>query len=169
MRRIHLAALAAVVLLPLGLVACGDDDNDDVAEAVDTAEDAADAARAVLGDECGDAYAAFIGIATSVSTALSGGAQDLDDAGRAMREFADDAPDEIADEVDLLVRAYGEFLEALDQADYDPASGQPPSQSQMATLAAAAESFQDEDVNAAGEKVAAYFEEHCKGAGTDDN
>ena len=153
-----------------GFVACGGGDDDDSSSAsandkpdTESAEDAGDAAAnaadfAGFDEDCQDAVAAMSSVAAGASAAFGGGGTDISDSIETFRQFADRAPDEIKDEMQLMAKAYGDFVEAL--GDYDPSSGEAPPQEVMDAIA----KLDNDELSAASEKVSSYFEEHC---GTD--
>jgi hypothetical protein len=157
-----------VVLLvaTAALVSCGGDDDDDAeASAEVDAEIATDEDLEDLGafasGECAEASAAFLSAAGGASSAISGTDEDLEQSLDQLEAFADVAPDEIKDDFEVVVDAYAEMVEIFADLDFDPNSGEPPSDETMAALAEVGERFDDGDLQEAQNNITGWFEENC--------
>ena len=160
--RTRVVLLAAVlVVLPL---ACGDDGDDtdgaDVAAEADTGSADVDASVSFGSEECRDALEAM---GKAVAGAPTPGADlgDIEAAYENFGRYADAAPDEIRDEMQLLAEAFREVGEVLADLDYDPASGDMPSQEDQERLAEVGARYQDEEFVEASERVNEWFETEC--------
>ena len=164
--------LGVLALTGALLVGCGGDD--EAATALRNGEapgEGGDADRGTVepegdgGDEAFCAQAA--GIEERVAALeedLSTGAQ-LDELSATFEDLAEDAPDEIADDMDTLVQAFAALAEVLDRVDLtDPES--------LQVLEEESARLEEEfgDLEAAGENVETYLRDECGidlGAGID--
>lgn len=112
--------------------------------------------------ECSNAVAAWSSAAAAAGAAMSGGG-DLESSLGQLQAFAEAAPEEIRDDLALVYQAYGEFLAAIEESGYDPASGALPTEEQVAALESASEALADADVQGASDRVSAWFQENCPG------
>lgn len=169
---IVLLATAAFALTGCG----GDDDDDGGGDAVDTSDEAAasgdDDDDVDVGDlddieglseDCVEAFAAFSDIAAGAG-ALGGGEElDLAESLEQFQAFAEAAPEEISDEMQLLGEAYARFVEVMVESGFDPESGEVPDEDTMAALTEAMEPLSSPEVTEAGEVVSEYFATRCGG------
>lgn len=167
-----LVLLAVLAVGAMGLVACGGDDDDDSASAgasttVD-AKDLEDAAKAAGVDkECLAGVQAYSQMAASGGAAFGGGASELEKSIKAFEAYAKAAPKDIRADVGVLADAYASFYRAIADSGWDPTSGEQPSAEQMQAISSASEKLDTTDVKDAGDRVSAYFDEHCKGSSGD--
>jgi hypothetical protein len=157
MKLSKLVALLIVGAFVLG--ACGGGDDDTVTPpagdgGVGGAFDAA---------ECAQVVAAMSAAAAAVPQAMSGEAGDLSTSLDQLQAFADAAPEEIKDDLLLVYQGYGAFQTAMQEAGYDPSSGEPPSADVIAAMQAASVKLQDADFVAASGRVSAWFQSNCGG------
>jgi hypothetical protein len=171
--RLLLALVAAAALFVTG---CGGDDDDDGGVAASGSasgseasadeggeeeidpEAVEDAAQAVgMDEDCAEAVAAFASVSAGAGAAFSGGDSDLEDSLEAFQAYAEVAPDEIQDDMEVLAEAYGEFIEAIVDSGYDASSGEAPPDEVMEAL----EDLDSEELSAANERISAYFENEC--------
>jgi len=103
---------------------------------------------------------AFIGAAAAVSQAFSGAAGDIDQS-EFFEEYADRVPDDI--KADLQVMADVGAAAAAAYSNLDIAPGETPSADQLAQYTAAIGAIDQEEFNAASERVGAWTEEVCPG------
>ena len=162
-----------VVVLVLGsvvLAACGGG-NDEAAPGADTGADGGTAAETGGGAggetgvgtidaaRCAEiAQAMAAAAAAAVPQATDG---DLGSSVEQLEAFAAAAPEEIRDDMQMVAEGYALIAEALEEAGYDPTSGQPPTAEQAAALTAVAEQLDSEEFQAAADRVSAYFEAGC--------
>jgi hypothetical protein len=158
--------LAVLVFGSLLLAACGggDDNGDGGDGGASTGSDGGGIDGGVIGaGECADAVAAMAAAAQAIPAAMSGGSVDLETSIAQLQAFAENAPEEIRDELQIIYAAYGEFAQAMADSGYDPSSGQPPSADAIAALTQASEAINTPEVLAASNTVNAYFEGGCQG------
>jgi hypothetical protein len=172
MRRTGALAIAAV--LSLGLVACGGDDSgEDASSDTDATTTTAatgsdtDTTELDLGDfsgECADFAQAFAGAGAAFGSAFSG--QGNDDLGTVAEYFdsvADKVPEEIRDDFQVFADAYGEFAQALADADIDLSDPSKVDPEAMSQLQALGEAFSAPEVQKASENIQAYVDSSCQG------
>ncbi|MDZ7674409.1 MAG: hypothetical protein U5K30_05010 [Acidimicrobiales bacterium] len=167
MRKLWLM-LAAVALVVAG---CGDDSDD--ASSDDTSSEDTSSEDTSADDSGGSSDAAAFLNDSNCNFVLSGGwanpmagglspdgsVPDFDDIGDQFQNVADNAPDEIRSEFQLLAERYNEFLDLMGDADFsDPSSFQDPETQQAL---AQADSIFDEEFESAADAVDAYFQENC--------
>jgi hypothetical protein len=172
MRRTSALAMAAV--LGLGLVACGGDDSGGDAssdtEATTTTEATGsdtDTTDLDLGDfsgECADFAQSFAGAAAAVGSAFTGApGDDLSSVAEYFDAVADKVPEEIRDDFQVFADAYGEFAQALADADIDLSDPSKADPEAMAQLQALGEAFSAPEVQQASENIQAYVDSNCQG------
>ncbi|MGQ0825672.1 MAG: hypothetical protein ACT4OX_11730 [Actinomycetota bacterium] len=108
-----------------------------------------------------DCVEASLAMAGAMSGAFTGEAIGDDESLEQFRELADNAPDEIADDLQTLADALGEYYEALADAGVDLGSGDTPDADDIAALTELGESLNTEEVQAASDNVSTWFEEGC--------
>lgn len=141
MRMNRIGAVAAAAVLSLGVAACGGDDSDDEASC-----------EFLLGTD------------TDFSSALSGEDADFNDIADGFEKFADDAPDDLQDDIEVLAGAYREFADAVGDVDFgDPAVFSDPEVQQRFAEAGAV--FDRDDVVEANENFTKFAEENCSTEG----
>jgi hypothetical protein len=137
------------------------DDGDDASDSVDE-DDVEDALDAFTSDECAEAYAAMIAAASAVPESLSGqGDDDLETSLDQLNAFADAAPEEIRDDLRTVYEGYARVVEALQDAGFDPESGEIPDADALAELQAIGEELDNAEFQEAAENVSTWFEEEC--------
>lgn len=164
------------VMLVLGsvvLAACGGG-NDEAAPGADTGADGGTAAETGGGAggetgvgtidaaRCAEIAQAMGAAAAAAVPQAAGGATDLGSSVEQLEAFAAAAPDEIQDDMRTVAEGYALIAGALEEAGYDPTSGQPPTAEQAAALTAVAEQLDSEEFQAAADRVSAYFEAGCE-------
>jgi hypothetical protein len=103
---------------------------------------------------------AFIGAAAAVGQAFSGATGDIDQS-EFFAGYADRVPEDI--KADLQTMADVGAAAAAAYANIDVAPGETPSAEQLAQYTAALEAIDQEEFNAASERVGAWTEEVCPG------
>ena len=173
-RRLAVLLLAVLALLVAG---CGGDDSSDAAGETDTAvvddsgsttttdDDAADtdddatetddAGGGLLEGECAE----FAGLSARLSQALSGSTGDLDSASEVFDELADQVPEEIRDDYEVLAANFRELAEALEGVDLS--SGEAPSPEVLAKLQEITQSMDSAEVQEASQNIEAWASENC--------
>jgi len=99
--------------------------------------------------------------AAAVPAAMSGGAGDLNTTLDQLKAFAEAAPEEIRADLMTVYQAYGEFISAMQDAGYDPSSGQAPPPEVIAAMTQASQRFQEPEFKAASDRVQAWFTSNC--------
>ena len=175
------ARVASIVLVgALALTGCGGDGDDEAADATTTTveEDSGSeggsgggsedegsgsgaGSGAITSERCAEAVQAMSAAASAVPQSLTGEAGDFDESLDQLEAFADAAPDEIRDDMQVIAEAYARVAEALEDAGIDPDSGEPPSPERIAELQEIAEELDDEELQEASERVNTWFEEEC--------
>ncbi len=152
--------VSVVIVGAFVLAACGGGDN------TDAASPATSAAGSVAGGafdaaQCAQVVTAMSAAAAAVPAAMSGGAGDLSTSLDQLKAFAEAAPEEIRADLTTVYQAYGEFMSAMQDAGYDPTSGQPPGPEVIAAMQQASQKFQDPEFKAASDRVQAWFTSNC--------
>ncbi|MGH2709619.1 MAG: hypothetical protein ACRDH9_00230 [Actinomycetota bacterium] len=149
---------ATLVVIVLSLAACGGDSGSGdggtaqgggsvgPVDAVRCAEVAAALASATVG--------ATQALAGAAGGEFAGSIETLD-------QFAGEAPDEIAADMQVLAEGYAAVAAALEGADFDPASGQPPPPEVIAQLQAAGEALNTTEFQEANARVNDWFATEC--------
>jgi hypothetical protein len=89
------------------------------------------------------------------------GGNDLDATAKFFQKIADNAPDEIQGDFQIIAKAFTTYLKALDEANFKP--GQTPTPAQIASLTKAAESFNQAEVTKASAHIDAWAKKNCSG------
>lgn len=156
MRRFRFMAL--LVIGAFVLAACGGGDGGD---AVSPAAGDGGVGGAFDAAECAQVVAAMSAAAAAVPQAMFGDAGDLSTSVEQMETFAQAAPDEIRDDLLTVAQGYSAFSAAIQGTGYDPSSGQPPPPEAAAAIQQASQQLQNADLQAASERVSAWFAENC--------
>jgi len=157
--------LVLAVVLSVGMTACGGGDDSSSAKTNSTLSSgqAKAAARAAGVDEaCVQGVQAYTALAGAAGAAFSGGAAGIDTSVAAFKKYADQGPSAIRDDLHTLADAYEAYAKGIADSGWNPSSGKPPTQEQAAAISAAGEKISSADVKSAGDKVSAYFDQHCK-------
>ena len=167
MRAMTIAFLLVLALLAAG---CGGgDDNasdtdtvvtettDDITTDETTDETTTDDDGSFATGECAELVAA----ATSISQTFSatGTTDDIDEARDQFEEFADNAPEEIRDDLQVLAAAYEEFAEVLGDVDIEP--GETPDAEAIQALQAAIAAIDQAEITEASANVNAWTTANC--------
>jgi hypothetical protein len=168
-RRLAVLLLAALALLVAG---CGGDDSDSSASGDDAAvvetettattddtateeEDATtDDGTAALTGECAN----FAGLAAKLQTAFAG-TTGIDSAAEVFDEVADQVPEEIRDDYQVLADNFKELADALKGIDLT--SGETPSPEALAKLQELSTKLDTPEVRQATENLEAWARENC--------
>ena len=170
-RRIAVLLLAALALVAAG---CGGDDSNEAADDTDTAvvddsgtttesddsatetEDAtADSGSGALTGEC----AAFAGLSAKLSQAFAGTSGDLDSATEIFDQVADEVPEEIRDDYEVLANNIKEFADELKELNL--AAGETPSAEDIAKLQEIAQGLDSAEVREASQNIEAWAQANC--------
>jgi hypothetical protein len=168
--RVRGVTIAVVLVLALMGASCGSDDSETAGdtESVMTETEGITAEDTTTGEttdddgpfdtaECSSLVAAAASVATSFSA--TGDTGEVEEARAQFEEFADEAPDEIRDDLQVLVDAYDEFAEVLDDVDIEP--GETPTAEAIQELQAAIASIDQAEVAAAAANVNTWTTANC--------
>ncbi len=111
--------------------------------------------------KCAQVVTAMSGAAAAAAQAMSGQAGDLNTELAQLQAFAAAAPEEIRADLMLVYQRYSDFMTAMQDAGYDPTSGQQPTAEQIAAMQQASQIFQDADFQAASKRADAWFKANC--------
>jgi len=131
----------------------GDDDDSDIDIDPEDLEDLSD-----LDNDCVEASLAMV---AAMGGAFTGEGGDTEESLEQFEELADNAPDDIKDDLQTIADGLGEYYEALADAGFDPDSGEVPDASDIAALTELAESLNTEEMQEAGDNVNEWFEAGC--------
>jgi len=112
-----------------------------------------------LTEDCLAAVSAFAALAQGVGAAAGGNDEDVDEAAQAFSQYADKAPDEIRDDINVLAEAYGTYIQALKDLGLQP--GDIPSAEQLQQLASASEKLNTPEITAASDHFNAWATANC--------
>lgn len=152
-----------LAVLALAAAGCGgDDDGDEAAGTTETAiveetgttddDSTTEDAGSALEGECAE----LAGISARLQQALTGSGELNADA---FDELADEVPEEIRDDYEVLAANFRELAEALEGVDLS--GGQTPSAEDLAKLQELSQTFDDPDVQQAAENIEAWARESC--------
>ena len=168
-RRLALLALAMLALVGAG---CGGDDTSDtsadanstvVTETTgDDTNDVEDLTETTGDDDIGQLEgkcAELAGIGAKLSQSLSGQSGDLDEASRVFDEIADEVPDEIKADYEVIAENFDKIVEAL--KDVDLTSGETPNAEAIAKLQQLATTFDSPELREATANIEAWTQKNC--------
>ena len=158
-------------VLAVAVSGCGGDDDASGTTTTDTpaAEEstttiaADDGAPAGVSPECRDLLAAFEGVdAQAAMSSISDGsnpAAQFQSVADAMTRAQENAPDEIAADLEVMSQSYEQLAGSADQIDWQGiASGDPEASAAAGELM---QGFVSEDLTQAGQRVSDWLTEHC--------
>ena len=170
--------LLIVMVLALAVVGAGCGGGDDeasgdtdtvVTETTDETTDGRhdDHEETTTGDETvGDSFASegcqdLMQASAALGAAFSstGSGDDLDESSEAFSEFADEAPEEIREDLQTLAAGYAEYVEAFADLDINP--GETPSAEQAAQIQQAFANIDLEEFNAASTRFSTWAAANC--------
>jgi hypothetical protein len=169
---VRLLTIAVVLLLALAGASCGGDDDeaasdtdtvtletttDETTTEDETTDEDETVGDSIASDECQE----LIQASASLSQALGsqGTDSDLDDVSTFFDEFAEEAPEEIRADFQVLADAYEAYAEAIEGIDLQ--SGDTPDPEALQQLQDALASIDQEEVAAASERISAWTNENC--------
>ena len=98
-------------------------------------------------------------ISTKLAQSLSGQDANMEDAAKAFADIADQVPDEIKDDYEVIAENFSKIADAL--KDVDLTSGQTPSPEALAKLQELSASMDSAEVRQASQHIEAWVQEHC--------
>jgi hypothetical protein len=171
---VRLLTIAVVLMLAFAGASCGGDDEesagdtdtvtletttdetttDETTDETDTDETVGDS---LASEDCQE----LINASASLSQAFgsAGADNDLDDVSTFFDEFAEEAPEEIRADFQVLAEAYEAYAEALGDVDFQ--AGETPDAEALAQLQAALASIDQEEVTAASTRISAWANDNC--------
>lgn len=169
-RRVMVLLIAILALVAAG---CGGDSNESAGDAettvatVETTDDdtMTDDSAAATDDDADDTVelsgkcAEFADISTRIGESLSGDTANLDEAADLFDEIADEVPDEIREDYQVIADNFSKIAEALEGVDLT--SGETPSPEALAKLQEVTASMDSAEVQQASENIQAWVEENC--------
>jgi hypothetical protein len=154
--------VSVVIVGTFVLAACGGGEGTDVASPpAGGAGDGGGVGGTLDAAQCAQVVAAMSAAAAAVPQAMSGEAGDLSASLAQLQSFAEAAPEGIRADLLLIYQGYGDFVAAMQDAGYDPSSGQPPPPEAIAAMQQASLKLQDPDFTSASDRVSAWFAENC--------
>jgi hypothetical protein len=169
-RRIAALLIAALALVAAG---CGGSSSDEASSDTETAvatettmpeettattDDSGTSTDVDLGNLSGEC-AQFAGISSKLAQSLSGQDANIEDAAKAFDEIADQVPDEIKDDYQVIADNFSKIAEALKGVDLT--SGQAPSPEALAKLQELSASMDSTEVQQATQHIEAWVSQHC--------
>ena len=160
----------ALLVMALALVAagCGGDDESSASDDTtieettseettdETSSDGEDDIAGILGDEdC----VALASVGATFAQAITGATDE--EAVEAIQELADNVPEEIRADVQVVADWFAEYTAKLQDIGLD--AGTTPSAQQLAELNAALTATNQEELTAASERLSAWADENCTG------
>ena len=108
-------------------------------------------------EACQDLTEASAALGAAFSSTGTGA--DLDESSEAFSRFADEAPEEIREDLQTLAAGYAEYVEAFGDLDLDP--GETPSAEQAAQIQQAFANIDLEEFNAASTRFSTWAAANC--------
>jgi hypothetical protein len=101
----------------------------------------------------------FVQFASALGQALSGtGETDVEEAAAAMQEFADQAPEDIRDDFQVLADAYAKIADALEGVDLTDTT---PDADAIAKLAQLSQEIDQAELTEASQNISEWTSENC--------
>jgi methyl-accepting chemotaxis protein len=168
--------IAALLIAVLALVAagCGGSSNDEASsetvstvvtetttpteDTTATTDDSGTSTDVDLGNLSGEC-AQFAGVSTKIAQSLSGQDANIEDAAKAFDEIADQVPDEIKDDYQVISENFAKIADALKGVDLT--SGQAPSPEALAKLQAISASMDSAEVQQASQHIETWVKANC--------
>jgi hypothetical protein len=111
--------------------------------------------------ECIGAANALASAISAAGQAISGVASGLEESVQTLDAFAESAPEEIAEDLKTVAEGYASVAQAVEEADFDAASGETPSAQEVAAIQAASEALNEQGFRDAVQRVDTWFREEC--------
>lgn len=167
-RRLAALLIAAVALIAAG---CGGSDSNEASpdttavptetmsvETTSTTDSGTSTDDGSIGNLSGDC-AQFAGVSSKIAQSLSGQDANMEDAAKAFADIADQVPDEIKDDYQVIAENFSKIAEALKGVDLT--SGQTPSPEALAKLQELSKSMDSAEVQQATQNIEAWVSQHC--------
>ena len=138
----------------------GDEPTDDTTtDETDTDATETDTSGDFGSGDCAEAVEAFTALSAAVAAAGSSGGDAVEAAADDFQEFADNAPEEIRDDIRILGDAYVEYIAVL--SDLGLEQGETPSADQIQQITEASEALTTPEVTAATESFTTWASTNC--------
>jgi hypothetical protein len=132
--------------------------DDTTSDDTTTEETETDVSGGLASGDCAEAVTAFVALGQAV--AASGGSDEsVEESSRLFQEFADKAPDEIKDDIQVLADAYAEYIAVL--GDIGLQAGETPSADQIQQITQASAALSTPEVAAASENFNTWASTNC--------
>jgi hypothetical protein len=174
---VRLLTILVVLVLALGGAACGGDDEasgdtdtvrlettDDTTTDETTTDEATDdeTTTGEVGDsleseECQELISASTALGEAFSAAGNGG--DLEESSAGFSEYADQAPEEIRGDLQIMAQAYADYIDAINEIGIEP--GEPPSADQLQEFRQALASISTAEVSAVSQRFTTWAAANC--------
>jgi hypothetical protein len=174
----RLLTIAVVILLALAGASCGGDDEESSDEDTITFETTTDdtttdettdetttddettddSGDSLASEDCQDLISASAALGQAFGGAQSG--EDLSESSEAFTEFAENAPDEIRSDLELMAETYAAYVDALEDIGLDP--GETPSADQAVEFQQALASIDLEEFSAASQRFTTWAGANCQ-------
>jgi hypothetical protein len=163
--------LAPILLVALALLVAGCGGSDDSAAPAEetTAAQTNASEPTTTTSETEDASTSFASaenctqlanLSAAMSQAITASAEnDLDAQAKLFQEFADQSPEEIRSDFQVIAKAFSTYLEAYAKIDLEP--GATPTPAQIAELTRVAQAFSQADVQQASTNISAWVAKNC--------
>jgi hypothetical protein len=169
---VRFLTIVVVLLLAFAGAACGggDDgtasDTDTVATDTTTTDDTTtdetttddDDGGSFAAGDCQELVTAYASLSEAFATTGAGDG-DLEESQALLEEFAENAPDEIRADLEVLAEAYAEYVDVLADVDLQP--GQVPDADTLQELQSVLTSIDQQEVTAAATRVSQWTTENC--------
>jgi hypothetical protein len=168
---VRLLTLAVVLVLALVVAGCGGDDetSGDTVTIETTTDDTTtdetttdeDTTEETLGDSlASEDCQELISASSALGSAFSGvEGDDLDDSSEAFTQYADQAPEEIRGDLQIMAETYEAYAEAIGDIGLEP--GETPSQEQALEFQQALSSIDLEEFTAASQRFTTWAATNC--------
>jgi hypothetical protein len=154
--------LTIIVVLALALLGAGcgggDDESATDTDTVTTETDGTTGETTIAADDCQALVQASSSL-TQAFAAAGGANPDAEQANELLDEWAENAPDEIRDDIQVLAEAYGTYVTALDEVDFE--SGQTPSAEEIQAFQDAISEIDQEEVTTASQNLQTWSNDNC--------
>ena len=160
-------AFGVLLIGAMVLVGCGDgdetaDSDTDPSPGSTAVDSTAGGGNPVIDQaRCNGAATAMAQAAAAVPQALQGTAAGVQSTADTLEGFSAAAPSEVREDLETVSEGYAAFAKVLADANYNPATGQPPSQETVEKLQDASEKLEDTEFLEAANRVQTWFQSGC--------
>ena len=151
--------LFSILLVALTLVVAGCGGGNDSSTATTTEETTTDTETSAAGIPSADCLQAVSAFGVLAQAAAAAAGVDANDSLESFQAFADNAPDEIKDDLQVLAPGYAAYIKTVSELGLK--QGEVPNAAQIAALAKASEGFNTSEFQAASEHWDAWVATNC--------